>query len=157
MSEEPIVRTAASKDLEATARLAGALVRQHHAVDPARFFQVPDVEQGYAHWFSRELARDAAIVLVADLGGEIVGYCYGSVEGRDWSRLLDAHGAIHDLFVAPSHRQRGIGKKLLSTMVERFHARGAERVVLSTMVSNMGAQRLFEACGFRPTMLEMTR
>jgi ribosomal protein S18 acetylase RimI-like enzyme len=30
-------------------------------------------------------------------------------------------------------------------------------VVLSTMVSNVGAQRLFEACGFRPTMLELTR
>ena len=42
-------------------------------------------------------------------------------------------------------------------MVARLEALGAPRVVLSTMVGNEAAQRLFRQCGFRPTMLEMTR
>jgi RimJ/RimL family protein N-acetyltransferase len=33
----------------------------------------------------------------------------------------------------------------------------APRIVLSTMVANHAAQRLFARYGFRPTMLEMTR
>ena len=41
-------------------------------------------------------------------------------------------------------------------MVE-LAARGAPRVVLSTAEKNQVAQRLFEAAGFRRTMVELTR
>jgi RimJ/RimL family protein N-acetyltransferase len=42
-------------------------------------------------------------------------------------------------------------------MIRELEALGAPRIVLSTMVRNESAQRLFAAVGFRPTMLEMTR
>jgi ribosomal protein S18 acetylase RimI-like enzyme len=42
-------------------------------------------------------------------------------------------------------------------MIAALVTAGAPRVVLSTMVGNAAAQELFRACGFRPTMLEMTR
>lgn len=35
-------------------------------------------------------------------------------------------------------------------------ARGCERIVLSTATGNEAAQRLFEAAGFRATMIEMS-
>jgi ribosomal protein S18 acetylase RimI-like enzyme len=86
-----------------------------------------------------------------------VGYCYGAVEERDFSLLLDVHGAIHDVFVHESVRHAGVGRRLVEAMLAELTARGAPRVVLSTMVSNDAAQRVFSRCGFRPTMLEMTR
>jgi ribosomal protein S18 acetylase RimI-like enzyme len=152
-----VIRPATLGDLPRIAELAGELVRMHHAVDPARFLLPERVEEGYAWWLERELERAEAVVIVATIADQIVGYAYGSREGRDWNALLDEHGAIHDVFVAPHTRREGAGRKLVLAMVDELERRGAPRVVLSTMIANQAAQRLFASCGFRPTMLEMTR
>ena len=160
MTDEISVRRARPEDLERAAQLAARLVRQHHAVDPGRFFLPDNVEQGYQHWFQHELARREAVILVAISGAAsretIVGYCYGTLEGRDFNLLLDRHGAIHDVYVDDSARRRGVGRLLMDAMLRELDALGAPRVVLATMVSNTNAQRLFASAGFRPTMLEMT-
>lgn len=154
---EPVVRRATSNDVLGAAKLAAELVRMHHAVDPARFFLPERVVEGYAWWLGRELDRERAVVLVAVEDEEVIGYAYGTHEERDWNALLDEHGAIHDVFVADSARGRGIGERLLKAMLGELEALGAPRVVLSAMVDNQTAQRLFRKLGFRPTMLEMTR
>ena len=154
---EIVIRAATPGDLPRVAALAAELVRMHHAVDPARFLLPERVEEGYAWWLERELARAEAVVVVATIGEKLVGYSYGTREGRDWNALLDEHGAIHDVFVAKEARRSGAGRKLVLAMIDELKSRGAPRVVLSTMIANEPAQRLFAACGFRPTMLEMTR
>jgi ribosomal protein S18 acetylase RimI-like enzyme len=154
---EVVVRSATRAELPAVAVLAGRLVRMHHAEDETRFFLPDRVEAGYEWWLGRELDRAEARVLVAEHDGRVVGYSYGALEERDWNLLLDVHGAVHDLYVSDDARGRGIGKQLLQAMLTELEGLGAERVVLSTMVGNETAQRLFRAAGFRPTMLEMTR
>ncbi len=157
MNEDVAIRRAAASDLQAVARLAGQLVRMHHAADPARFLLVDGVEEGYAHWLARELERAGAVLLVAVRRDQVVGYAYGALEPRDWTLLLDAHGAVHDLFVADDARRSGTGRKLLEAIIAALDGLGAARIVLSTLVANEPAQRLFRRCGFRSTMLEMTR
>ena len=151
------IRRAEKGDLSVVGHLAGQLVRMHHEADPARFLLVDRVEEGYEHWLSRELGRAEAVVLVACRAARVVGYAYGTIEPRDWNLLLDAHGAVHDLFVADDARRGGVGRKLIEELVTALERLGAARFVLSTLVTNASAQRLFRACGFRPTMLEMTR
>jgi ribosomal protein S18 acetylase RimI-like enzyme len=157
VTEEVRIRRAQEGDVKPIARLAADLVRMHHAVDPGRFLLVDRVEEGYGWWLSRELARAEAVVLGAFRGEHLVGYAYGTLEDRDWNRLLDAHGAVHDVYVETSHRRHGVGRSLVVAIVAALEHMGAARIVLSTMVGNVGAQALFQACGFRPTMLEMTR
>lgn len=157
MSDAVVVRRAAVADLPAAVKLAGELVRMHHESDRERFFLPDRVEQGYAWWFERELARSGAVILVSEREGVITGYAYGTLEERDWNLLLDEHGAIHDIYVAAEERRRGTGRLLLDAIVTELEQLGAKRVLLSTMVGNERAQRLFRQIGFRPTMLEMTR
>lgn len=157
MSDELTIRRATPSDLPQIAILAANLVRMHHAVDPGRFFLPPDVEAGYAWWLGREQKRSKAVVLAAVRGDTVAGYAYGTLEERDWNRLLDAHGAIHDVFVAESARRQRVGRRLLEAIITELESLGAERIVLSTMVGNEAAQQLFASVGFRPTMLEMTR
>lgn len=152
-----VIRRATADDLPRAAALAAELVRFHHAVDPERFMLVDCVEEGYEAWFRRELGREHARILVADSAGDVVGYAYGTLEERDWNLLLDEHGAIHDVLVAERARRGGTGRRLVEAMIAELEALGAPRIVLSTMVQNQAAQRLFAACGFRPTLLEMTR
>lgn len=156
MADEIQIRRATPGDLAGAAALAARLVHQHHEADPARFFLPERVEQGYLAWFRQELERPQAVIVVARAPGEVVGYGYGTLEGRDWNLLLDRHGAIHDIYVAEAARKQGVGRQLVEAMLRELSGLGAPRVVLSTMVSNSAAQRLFSSVGFRPTMLEMT-
>jgi len=157
MPDGIVIRRADRRDLAPVSSLAGELVRMHHEVDPLRFLLVDRVEEGYAWWFSRELERAEAVLLVACRGSVVVGYAYGTLEERDWNLLLDDYGAVHDVFVANDARRGGTGRELVVALVTALEQLGASRIVLSTMVSNEAAQRLFKRCGFRPTMLEMTR
>ena len=156
------VRPATEHDLPAAAELAGRLARLHHDTDPARFFLPENVVEGYLWWFKRELVRKGAVILVAETTGadaerRVVGYSYGGLAERDWNLLLDEHGAIHDIYVADDERRSGVGAHLLAAMLAALETLGAPRIVLSTMPTNLAAQRLFARHGFRATFIEMTR
>ena len=151
------VRRATESDVTAAAELAGRLARLHHTTDPGRFFLPERVEQGYAQWFGRVLKDETAVLLVAEVSGKLAGYAYGGLEDRAWNLLLDEHGAIHDIYVADDCRRLGAGAALLTALVAELEARGAPRILLSTMPSNTTAQRLFARHGFRATFIEMTR
>jgi ribosomal protein S18 acetylase RimI-like enzyme len=157
VSDDVVIRRAEPRDVPQVAVLAAELVRMHHRADPARFLIVDDLETGYGRWLSREVLRAEAAFVVACRGDTVLGYAYGSVAGRDWMMLLDAHGAIHDIFVAEAARRSGIGRKLMAAIIGALETLGARLIVLSTMSGNEAAQRLFRESGFRPTMLEMTR
>jgi ribosomal protein S18 acetylase RimI-like enzyme len=157
MTNDVVVRLATPEDLAAIGAFAGELVRLHHATDPGRFLLVPEVERGYARWLGREIENDFAVVLVGQVQGRAAGYAYGALGERNWNDLLDAHGKIHDVFVAVEHRRSGLGSALVDRMVGELERLGAPRIVLSRMAGNHAAQRLFAAHGFRETMVEMTR
>jgi len=154
-----VVRDATREDIPAVARLAAELVRYHHRLDPSRFLLVEPIEEGYAHFLASELRNARVVVLAAEETATraIVGYAYGRLEPRDWNMLLEAHGALHDVLVAPEARKRGLGERLVREMCTRLEQLGAPRVVLHTAVQNEEGQALFAKLGFRPTMTEMTR
>jgi ribosomal protein S18 acetylase RimI-like enzyme len=152
------VRPATPSDAPALGRMGASLARQHHDFDAKRFMLPDDVESGYRWWLGKEAKRpEEAVVLVAEQDGEVVGYCYGRVEGVDWNMLLDRHGALHDIWVEERARGTGTGQLLAEEMVRRLTALGAPRVLLSTAAKNEPAQKLFAKLGWRPTMVEMTR
>lgn len=138
--------------------MGAALARLHHDFDAHRFMLPEGVEDGYRWWLSRELENPKAIVLVAvDQRDVPVGYAYGRLEGRDWNRLLDRYGEVVDVWVDEPARRAGVGGLLVEELLRRFEAHGAPRAVLMSAWPNKSAQNLFARCGFRPTMVEMTR
>lgn len=154
------IRQARPADLRALARLGAALVRQHHAMDPRRFFLEEPLERGYAWWLGKELQNPRAVILSAvrrARGSRLVGYAYGRLDPRDWSVLRDRCGTGVDLFVDPGWRGRGVGRRLVEALGQRLAALGAPRLIVQVAWPNRTARGLFAAMGFRPTMVEMTR
>ena len=157
MSGIATIRDATFEDIERAAFLGAQIVRLHHAVDPSRFFLPENVEQGYAWWLRQEIERPEAVVMVAECEGEIVGYCYGAVEERDWAVLIEQHGIVHDVYVVESARRKGVARALVNAVIAKLEAKGVPILKVSIMVQNEGAQRLVQSLGFQNTMLEFTR
>ena len=80
--------------------------------------------------FPRLLADEHADLVVGETGGQVVGYALAF-------RLLTlfANGVVvelQELMVAPEHRGRGIGSRLVERIVERAAASGAAEVTVPT-------------------------
>ena len=104
----------------------------------------PYGEDEIADWWDKHDDRHV-VIIAQDAGGEVVGW---ASLNRFSHRC--AHDAIADLsvYVARSHRGKGIGKLLLREVERR--ARGAFRkIVLHALNDNAPGKRLYAACGFR--------
>ena len=57
---------------------------------------------------------------------------------------------LRDLYVADRHRRQGVGRALLTRVLDAAAAEGALRVSLTTEADNMGALTLYRQLGFEP-------
>lgn len=158
MTSSVHVRSAEAADIPAMGRLGALLVTEHHDFDPRRFLSPrPDMSRRYGEFLETQRQQPDKIVLVAERDGTVVGYAYAGAEGNDYMVLRGPAGEIYDLVVDPEHRRQGIGSTLLEAALAALAKLGAPRAVLFTADKNHGAQQMFEAAGFRRTMIEMTR
>ena len=153
-----IVRRATPADLPVIGALGALLLEEHYGFDPRRFLAPGQwTPADYASYIGAQLDDPDGIVLVADDGGEVIGYAYAVIAGYDYMALRGPAGILHDLIVQPRHRGRGAGRLLTDAILAELRSRGAPRVVLSAAEGNQEAQRFFGSLGFRRTMIEMTR
>ena len=158
MGSELTLRPGRITDREALGRLGTLLVTEHYEFDRLRFLAPgPDTPEGYGQFLVSQVDEPDAVLLVAEIDGNVVGYVFGALEGNNYMLLRGPSGAIYDLVLDPEHRGRGIGSKLLNAALDVLRDKGAPRAVLFTAEKNVGAHRLFERSGFRRTMIEMTR
>jgi len=95
-------------------------------------FPLDDLDDS-RRWDSAWLAWDGALP---------VGLVATEVE--DWNRRL----TVWHLYVSPSHRRRGIARRLLDVALEAGRARGARRAWLETSNVNVPGVRAYERLGF---------
>jgi ribosomal protein S18 acetylase RimI-like enzyme len=152
-----MVRPAKKADLPALGRLGALLMHTHYAFDRQRFLAPgDDPEEGYAWFLETQLREPDAVVLVDERDGEIVGYVYASLEPMSWKELRGPAGFVHDIVIDEWARGSGAARALLAAAIAWLRDQGAPRVILWTASQNTRAQQIFEAAGFRKTMIEMT-
>ena len=101
-----IVRKAAAADIPAVAALERS--------------EFPDgADEGM---LARLLAADGAVILIAEEGGDLLGYV--------WARFVLDEGDIGNVAVAPGFRRRGAGAALLEALLEEAARRQAAVVQL---------------------------
>jgi ribosomal protein S18 acetylase RimI-like enzyme len=158
MTFKTSIRPAVTGDEEELGRLGTLLVLEHHNFDSKRFLAPrPDTPSAYGKFLASQIGQPERLVLVAEREGAVVGYVFGGMESFDYMSLRGPAGVLYDLVVDPTHRRQGIGAALLKAAFADLKKRGAPRVLLFTAYKNQIAQSLFERCGFRRTMIEMTR
>jgi GNAT superfamily N-acetyltransferase len=92
---------------------------------------------------------------VADgCGAFLVVYQDGTPVGCGALRLLDAATAeLKRMYVSPSVRGRGLGRRLVAALEGEARALGVRRLVLETGVRQAAALALYRATGFHPIPL----
>ncbi|MBB5960332.1 ribosomal protein S18 acetylase RimI-like enzyme [Saccharothrix tamanrassetensis] len=75
-----------------------------------------------------------------------------SVEIADWHRRL----VVRQLTVAPSHRGRGVGRRLMELALDHGRDNGARTVWLETSNVNVPAIRAYQRMGFALAGLDTT-
>jgi ribosomal protein S18 acetylase RimI-like enzyme len=87
--------------------------------------------------------HDLESSLVALDGDETIGMAGLAVRG--------ARGWVSGFGVVPAWRRRGLGRRLMSALLERARAQGLRQLSLEVLAGNAAARRLYEDSGMRVT------
>ena len=142
MSDEPIIRPATPADLPAIQKIYA----HHVAHGLASFEEVPpDVEEMRRRFAT--LTEAGFPYLVAEAEGQVLGYSYcGPYRPRPAYRF----SVENSVYLAPEAARRGIGRRLLETLIERATALGKRQMVAVIGDSaNHASIGLHTALGFR--------
>jgi ribosomal protein S18 acetylase RimI-like enzyme len=103
-----------------------------------------------------ELIReDPMQALVAEEGGEVVGYLLCRKEQKTALEMKRRMSYIYDLYVRPGNRRTGVGESLLRACLDDLRAAGPRQVRLNVGTRNESAVRLYRKMGFRDHLLVM--
>ena len=140
-TEQAHVRPAAVGDLEAIAGIFARYVEE----SVATFEEVPPT---VAHWRRRldDLAARPLPFLVAEVGGEVVGYAYAS----PWRPKPAYRYTVEDtVYVAPEWTGKGLGRLLLDELLAACAQAGVRQMI--AVIADTGdptSAALHYACGF---------
>ena len=101
-------------------------------------------------WLEQNLSTHLRAFVAEDSGREDSGRFVGfAITMEVPASLRLAHfWQIRDLFVLPTHRRRGVGRALLSSVRAAASASGALRLVVQTEGDNESALRLYTGGGY---------
>jgi ribosomal protein S18 acetylase RimI-like enzyme len=164
-TSEQLRCTACGKETKEQERVAAA-----SSVTPAgivREFRMTDYEAVLALWKATEgivlveadnrpnitkyIRRNPGMSFVWEVSGTIVGAILAGSDGR--------RGFLHHLAVAPTHRQRGIGRALVERVLVVMAKSGIEKCHLMVEPSNVEGRGFWKSLGWmeRPDVVLMSR
>jgi ribosomal-protein-alanine acetyltransferase len=89
------------------------------------------------------MPRRVALVAEAPESGAMVGFAVASV--------LPPQGELESIAVAAAAQRQGVGRRLISTLVEELKAAGVDEVFLEVRASNERALAFYRSLGWRET------
>ena len=138
-----IIRDAIEADMGALRDLYNALIPTTSVAWTEELQTLPERQE----WF-RAQHRNGHPVLVAELGGEVVGFAaYGSFRGSGkWPGYRFT--VEHTIHVGQQQWGSGVGRALLEALVDRARAAGVHVMVGAVDGANDGSIRFHERLGF---------
>jgi GNAT superfamily N-acetyltransferase len=154
---EPHIRRLGSADLQRYRPLFVDLYREVYAEPP--YLETEEHVAAYEQRSAEESCRPGFALVIAEIGTEMVGYAYGhSLSADEWwpeadHEPVEAKGrtkfAVIELAVRKSYRGRGIGMRLMKTLLD------GRPEQLATLCSNPAApaRQIYQRLGWRPVAI----
>jgi ribosomal-protein-alanine N-acetyltransferase len=124
-------------------------VRRARREDVPAILAIADQNPTSAHWpedeYIQALENIAArrVMLVAQSGGEVLGFVVARMVDREWE--------LENIAVTLGRQRKGIGQVLMHVLIDVARHGGAEFIFLEVRATNSHARVLYERCGFQQT------
>jgi ribosomal protein S18 acetylase RimI-like enzyme len=156
------IRPATHDDIPAVLPMVNKIGRMHEALDPGKYGFLDEPARLYGQWLSERVDDPQSVFLVAEreataqqAEAPIVGFLLGTTEHEIPIYRVREFGFLHDLWIEPDYRNEGLARQMVMLAIERYRSVGVPQVRCDTLLANEPARRLFEQCGFRPSIVEM--
>ncbi len=102
--------------------------------------------QAAADFLESRLRNKDSVIIIANKNSETVGFIqlYPSFSSVGMHKIW----ILNDLFVGNQFRRQGFARELMIAAQEYANETGALRIDLATQISNVCAQKLYEALGY---------
>lgn len=134
-----LVREATESDLPVVGKLLAELIS---AMDDTEGIDIGIALKNCEHL----LHDDSSHFLVAEMKGTPVGFINFTVRQTILHRSPSA--LIDELVVAKEYRSKGVGKQLVSAVIEKCRQLGCCEIEVSTEKTNVKAREFYRKCGF---------
>jgi len=134
-----VIRRAVFADVPALRRLYAALLADLAATEAPTYpaYGPADLDS-FTLWAARHVEQDPTVLLyvaVDDDSGELVGFLGGEISERMMGEPR-VFGSAHWLYIAPTHRGRGLARELVALGVSDLEALGVSHVELATIAGD---------------------
>jgi len=135
-----LIRDAVPADAAAILPMYNYAVRETTAI----FDTAESDLAGRAAWLAKR-REDGFPVLIAEIYGAVVGFAsFGAFRAWDGYRFT----VEHSIYVAPDRHREGVGRALLTALIERARDAGNHAMVAGIEAGNAGSIALHRSLGF---------
>lgn len=85
--------------------------------------------------------------VVAELNGEVVGFCRYTLENKYSKEYSDIDGELCAIYVKPEMKRKGIGKSLFEYVFNEFKKNGNKNIILWCLKENYPSRAFYEKMG----------
>ncbi|QXM06533.1 GNAT family N-acetyltransferase [Crassaminicella indica] len=147
MFDQLMIRLCQSKDEEVYVKLnldfMKAVKEEHPYWDSLK---MPSEEEMRRTFREAIASPEHIMIIVAEIDKEVVGFANTWTVYSIWSRGKAL--TVDDLYVLPSYRRNGIGKKIMNYIIEYAENNDYKRVQLHAEIDNEKAHNLYRGLGF---------
>lgn len=150
------IRYAKTTDIPQLVELAKKMANYHYTLDPGHYREASAYE--HLDTYPNEWINDKkSIVVVAEEGNEIKGYCIAAIEdARDFMvPHIKKIGVIHGVFVDDTSRKLGIGRALVARAITWLEQKGACHIELTVDANNRESYAVWKKLGFADYKIKM--
>lgn len=153
---EVLIRKAGAGDLEVIGKLWCEFMDFHSARDP-HYSRAEAGEKCFKEFIGKRIASADSRVLVAESGGEVVGYLLAGLTQNPPVLKERDYGVISDLAVTGRCRRMDIGGKMYREALLWFAERGVRRIELRVAAANEVSTAFWVKNGFAPYAVVLSK
>jgi RimJ/RimL family protein N-acetyltransferase len=148
--EQITTRKAQSSDLEILLSFEQGIINAERPFDPT-------LKEGEIHYYDlgQMITEPDVEVIVAELGGEIVGSGYARIMIPKSYLKHTRYCHLGFMYTKPEHRGKGINNKVLEALKAWAFSQDIRELRLEVYHQNQPALKAYEKAGFKGNLLEM--
>lgn len=141
-----IIRNATIKDAEQIAKIKiEGWQTVYRGIIDDEFLDNMDINAEFEK--RKRSIEDGALIVVAELNDEVVGYCLYRNYIKDFNEYAMVDCEISGLYIKSSLKRNGIGTKLMQHVIQEFQNHRKTKMILACLKENYPSRTFYEKMG----------